>query len=71
MNGSGSSTDGYYFANESVDENWNGTVITGGGQTHDVDGADIVLDDLPKAYKARIIWDGNVVEDLTLTEVLQ
>ena len=71
MNGSGSSTDAYYFANESVDENWNGTVITGGGQTHGVKGADIVENDMPNVYKARIIWDGNVVEDLTLTEVGQ
>lgn len=62
---SGSSTGGYDWANEPVDSDWDGSVSMGsGGTSYDVEEYGV----LPQGYMVQILWDGEVVEEFTLTE---
>ena len=47
-------------------EDWGGAVSGGGGTYADQWGDGPVS--LPPAYRVRLYWDGNMVEELALTE---
>lgn len=64
----GSSSDGYHWTNQNIEE-WDGTIFSGGGTAYAVDGAEIEENTIPAAYKVRIIWDDVTMEEFLLTEV--
>lgn len=64
-NSSGSSTTGESWGSSSVQPNGDNTHSSGGGSSFDP--ADLEVS-CPAAYKVRIYWDGEMVEELTAME---
>lgn len=65
MNSSGSSSGGFNWQIDKVSDSWNGEIISGSG-SHDYNVGSGIRE-LPKAYKVRIMWDGEVIEELIIT----
>ena len=63
---SGGNSNGFTWTNRSVDEEWDGTLLDGGGGSYELkDG----LVPLPKAARIQIYWDGELVEEMVAEEV--
>ena len=67
---SGGSNAGESWKFQEIDENWDGMLRDGGGGSSTID-KDTGLILLPPAYGARIYFDGQDIETLTLTEVME
>ncbi len=61
-----SSSDGVDIEYLNVDDSWDGTAVTSGGSWTDLGAAGNGLIYPPAAWKVRILWDGEVKEELTL-----
>lgn len=69
-----SGSDGFYsqtgpgWTYQTINDSWDGKVIAGDGGG--ISGnTDIDVIDVPKAYVIRVLWDGNVMEDILVKEV--
>lgn len=63
----GSSTGGYAWMNRPVTEGWDGTLWHGSSSTYyEIDEKELSF---PAAFRVRILWDGEIVQDTVLKEV--